>query len=91
MVACLVFKETVKILSRVAAGPVAERLTLRSLLSAAWCSPVRIPGTDMAPLVKPCCGRHPTCKEEEDGLGCWLRASLPQQREEDWRQMLAQG
>ena len=23
--------------------------------------------------------------------GCWLRASLPQQKEEDWQQMLAQG
>ena len=27
---------------------------------AAWGSPVWILGTDMAPLVKPCCGRHPT-------------------------------
>ena len=32
-------------------------------------SPVQIPGVDMAPLVKPCCGRHPTYKLEEDGHG----------------------
>ena len=43
------------------------------------------------PLVKPCCGRRPTYKVEEDGHRCELRASLPQQKEEDWQQMLAQG
>ena len=32
--------------------------------------PVRIPDADMAPLGKPCCGRHPTYKGEEDGHGC---------------------
>ena len=32
-------------------------------------SPVQIPGADMSPLVKPCCGRHPTYKVEEDGYG----------------------
>ena len=26
---------------------------------------VWIPGANMAPLVKPCCVRHPTCKVEE--------------------------
>ena len=33
----------------------------------AWGSPTRIPGVDMALLDKPCCGRHPTYKVEEDG------------------------
>ena len=33
-------------------------------------SPVWIPGVDKAPPVKPCCGRHPTYKEEEDGHEC---------------------
>ena len=51
----------------------------------------RIPSVDMALLGKPCCGRHPTYKVEEYGHGCWLRASLPQQKEEGWQQMLAQG
>ena len=36
-------------------------------------------------------GRRPTYKVEEDGHGCQLRASCPQQKEEDWQQMLAQG
>ena len=38
--------------------------------SAARGSPVWIPGADMAPRGKPCCGRHPTYKVEEDGHGC---------------------
>ena len=33
-------------------------------------SSVWIPGVDMAPLVKPCRGRCPTYKVEEDGHGC---------------------
>ena len=52
---------------------------------AAQGSPVRILGADMAPHGKPCCGRRPTYKVEEDGHGCELRASLPQQKEEDWQ------
>ena len=31
---------------------------------------VQIPGADMAPLGKPCCGRHPTYKVDEDGHEC---------------------
>ena len=37
---------------------------------AAWGSPVRMLGGDMAPLGTPCCGRHPTYKVEEDGHRC---------------------
>ena len=69
-------------------GDAAVKCT-RSALAAPG-SPVRILGADMALLGKPCCGRHPTYKVE-DGHVCQLSASLPQQKEEDWRQMLAQG
>ena len=48
--------------------------------SVAGASPVRIPGADVAPLGKPCCGRCPTSKVEEDGQGCQLRAHLPQKK-----------
>ena len=33
-----------------------------------------------APLIKPCCGRRPTHKVEEDGHRCYLRANLPQKK-----------
>ena len=42
----------------------------RSDSKAAWGSPVRILGVDMAPLVKPRCGRRPRSKVEENGHGC---------------------
>ena len=38
--------------------------------SAAWGSPVQIPGVDMAHLGKPCYGRRPMYNVEEDGHGC---------------------
>ena len=38
--------------------------------SAAQGSPVQILGVDVAPRGKPCCGRRPTYKVEEDGHGC---------------------
>ena len=37
---------------------------------AAWGSLVGIPGSDAAPLDKPCCGRHPTYKVQGDGHRC---------------------
>ena len=40
-----------------------------SFTSAAWGSPVWIPGVDVALLVKPCYGKRPTYKVEEDGHG----------------------
>ena len=41
--------------------------------------------------ITPCGGSRPTYKVKEDGHGCWLRASLHEQKEEDWPRMLAQG
>ena len=38
--------------------------------SAARGSLAQIPAADVALLVKPCCGRHPTNEVEEDGHGC---------------------
>ena len=49
-------------------GGAAVKLTHST--SVAWGSPVQILGADMAPLGKPCCGRHLTYKVEEDGHGC---------------------
>ena len=42
-------------------------------ISAAQGSRVWIPGTDLAPLIKPCCGRRPTYKIDEDGHRDWER------------------
>ena len=36
-----------------------------------------------APLIKPCCGKHPTYKVEEDERGNQLRANLPQQQKRE--------
>ena len=54
----------------IGAGPVVQWLSVHIPLLAAWGSLVRIPSVDMAPLGKPCCGRHPTYKVEEDGHDC---------------------
>ena len=69
---------------------------------AQWLSshvPLRWPGAHQfgswvwtyTPFVGACDGRHPTYKVEEDWHGCWLKASLPQKKEEDWQQILVQG
>ena len=47
-----------------------QRLSVQVLLGRPGDSPVQIPGVDTASLVKPCCGRSPTYKAEEDGHGC---------------------
>ena len=73
------------------AGPMAQRLSAHVWLRQPRGSPVWIPGADMAPLGKPYCGRRHTYKVEEDGHGCELGDTIPQQKEEDWQQMLAQG
>ena len=49
-------------------GGAAVKCTHSALV--AWGLSVWILGADMAPLGKPCCGRHPTYKAEEDGHGC---------------------
>ena len=54
-------------------------------------SPVWIPGVGMVPLGKPCCGRCPTYKVEEDGTDVSSGPVFLRKKEEDWQQMLAQG
>ena len=58
----------------------------RCSASVAQGSQVRIPLTDLAPLLKPCCGDIPH-KEEEDVSSV---AIFLKQKEEDWQQMSAQ-
>ena len=52
------------------AGRVVQRLRAHVPASAVRGSLVRILGSDMGPLVKPRCGRHPIYKVEEDGHEC---------------------
>ena len=52
---------------------------------------VQIPGADLCTAHQAMLWWHPTYKIEEDRHRCELRDNLPQQREEDWQQMLAQG
>ena len=54
----------------VGAGLVAAAVKFAHSALVAWVSLVRTLGVDMAPLGKPCCGRRPTYKVEEDGHGC---------------------
>ena len=73
------------------ASPVAQQLSSCLLF---WQPRVHWFGSHVrtyAPLITPCCGRRPTYKIEEDRHRCQLRANLPQQKEEDWQQLLAQG
>ena len=84
-----IIAERLKCMCRGRPGGAAVKFALS--YSLAQGSLVRIPGADMAQLAKPYCGRHPAYKVEEDGHACELRASIPQQKEEDWQQMVSQG
>ena len=46
----------------------AQQLSSHVLLC--WPGVRRIPGVDMVPFGKPCCGRRPTYKVEEDEHEC---------------------
>ena len=52
------------------AGPAAQRLSLQFLLRQPRVCGFGSWVWTYAPLVKPCCGRHPTYKAEEDGHRC---------------------
>ena len=74
------------------ACPVVQRLVkCAHPASVARGSPVQIPASDVAPLGKPCCGRRPTYKVEEDRHDVSSGpVFLSKKKEEDWQQ-LAQG
>ena len=89
-------KITLKIFKYYWGRPGGAALKFARSASVAQGSPVWIPGADMALFGKPCCGRHPTYKVEEDGMdvssgpvflskkrrtgSSWLRANLPPQK-----------
>ena len=56
--------------------------------SGAWGSQVRIPGVDLAPLIRPHCGSIPH-KIEEDWHRRQLSDNLPQVNRGNWEQVLA--
>ena len=49
-------------------GGAAVKFPCSALVVCGWL--VWIPSADMALLGKPCCGRRPTYKVEQDGHGC---------------------
>ena len=53
---------------KLGAGPVAQQLGAHILLRRPGVRQFGSPGADMALLGKPCCGRRPTYKVEEDGM-----------------------
>ena len=82
-----------------------QLIAKKSLYGPAWqhssessCTPLWWPGVcqfgsvawTYVPFINPRCGRCPTHKVEEYGHQCYIRANLPQQKEEDWWWMLAQ-
>ena len=64
----LALSTTVKSTVEASPGRVAVKFTHLAL--AAWGSPIQILGEGPALHIKPCCGRHPTYKVEEDGHRC---------------------
>ena len=66
-------------LPTVRASPMAQHLGLHTLVWRPWAHQFGSWAWTYVLLIKPCCGRCPTYKIEEDGHGCWLRANLPQQ------------
>ena len=59
--------------------------------SATQRSQVWIPGMDLHTIHQAMLWPHPIYKIEKDQHRCYLRVNLPQQKEEDWQWMLAQG